>query len=151
MSRLLITVVCKILWRCSINYEVASPERICDLPQNLLEPLLVGAVARHGARVRFITEFIRCEQDADGVTSWVRERDSGREYAIRSKYVIGADGANSRVEQAGLPLEGRMGVSGSINIVFEADLSRFVAHRSSVRLQRRRTGHRGRSDGSAVA
>ena len=115
------------------DYELASPERICDLPQNLLEPLLVGAAARHGARVRFNTEFIRCEQNSDGVTSWVRERDSGREYAIRSAYLIGADGANSRVvEQAGLPLEGRMGVSGSINIVFEADLSRFVAHRPSV-------------------
>jgi 2,4-dichlorophenol 6-monooxygenase len=25
------------------DYELASPERICDLPQNLLEPLLVGA------------------------------------------------------------------------------------------------------------
>jgi 2,4-dichlorophenol 6-monooxygenase len=115
------------------DYELAGPERICDLPQNLLEPLLVGAAARHGARVRFNTEFLRCERDADGVTSWVRERDSGREYAIRSAYLIGADGAKSRVvDQAGLPLEGRMGVSGSINIVFEADLSRFVAHRPSV-------------------
>ncbi|WP_328805465.1 FAD-dependent monooxygenase [Rhizorhabdus histidinilytica] len=115
------------------DYELASPEQICDLPQNLLEPLLVGGAARQGARVRFSTEFLRCEQDSEGVTSWVRERDTGREYAIRSKYLIGADGANSRVvDQAGLPLEGKMGVSGSINIVFEADLSRFVAHRPSV-------------------
>lgn len=36
------------------DYELASPERICDLPQNLLEPLLVGAAARHGARVASI-------------------------------------------------------------------------------------------------
>lgn len=115
------------------DYELASPERICDLPQNLLEPILVARAARHGARVRMSTEFVRFEQDENGVTSIVKERDGAREYAIRTKYLIGADGANSRVvEQAQLPLEGRMGVSGSINIVFECDLAKYVAHRPSV-------------------
>jgi len=33
---------------------------------------------------------------------------------------------------AGLPFEGSMGVGGSINILFKADLSRYVAHRPSV-------------------
>jgi 2,4-dichlorophenol 6-monooxygenase len=35
-------------------------------------------------------------------------------------------------EHAGLPLRGQMGVAGSINIVFEADLSHLVADRPSV-------------------
>ena len=34
-------------------------------------------------------------------------------------------------EDIGLPMVGRMGVAGSINIVFEADLTRYVAHRPS--------------------
>jgi 2,4-dichlorophenol 6-monooxygenase len=47
--------------------------------------------------------------------------------------MIGCDGANSKVlEDLDLPLEGEMGKSGSINMLFEADLSKFVAHRPSV-------------------
>jgi 2,4-dichlorophenol 6-monooxygenase len=42
-------------------------------------------------------------------------------------------GANSLVaEHAGLPFEGKMGVGGSMNILFRADLSKYVAHRPSV-------------------
>ncbi len=58
---------------------------------------------------------------------------TGKEFTVRSKYLIGADGGNSKVaEDAGLSFEGRMGVAGSMNILFEADLSRYVAHRPSV-------------------
>ncbi|HKY21354.1 MAG TPA: FAD-dependent monooxygenase [Vicinamibacterales bacterium] len=115
------------------DYELSSPTMMCDLPQNLLEPLLVGHATRRGADVRFHTEFISLRQDPEGVTAVVRDRLLGQEYEIRAKYLIGADGANSRVvEQIKLPLEGKMGVSGSINVVFEADLSEFVAHRPSV-------------------
>lgn len=35
-------------------------------------------------------------------------------------------------EHVGLPLNGQMGVAGSINIVFEADLAQYVADRPSV-------------------
>ena len=35
-------------------------------------------------------------------------------------------------EHAGLPFEGKMGVGGSMNILFRADLSKYVAHRPSV-------------------
>ena len=52
--------------------------------------------------------------------------------SVRCKYLVGADGGNSLVaEHAGLPFEGKMGVGGSMNILFRADLSRFVAHRPS--------------------
>ena len=54
-------------------------------------------------------------------------------YRIRAKYMIGADGARSVIaEQLGLPMEGEMGLEGSMNIEFEADLSKYVAHRPSV-------------------
>jgi hypothetical protein len=72
-------------------------------------------------------------QDADGVTTTCRDRLTGKEVTIRSKYLLGADGGNSRVaELEKLPFEGQMGVGGSMNIIFKADLSKYVAHRPSV-------------------
>lgn len=115
------------------DYEKASPTMICDLPQNLLEPMFIRAAAHQGSKVRFDTEYVDHVQDADGVTVTLRDHVTNGTYTVRCKYLIGADGANSRVvEHLGLPLEGEMGKSGSINMVFEADLSRYVAHRPSV-------------------
>ncbi|TGE01313.1 FAD-dependent oxidoreductase [Methylobacterium nonmethylotrophicum] len=115
------------------DYDLASPSKMCDVPQTLLEPVVLGAAAARGTRVRFDTEYLGLEQDQDGVTATVRDRLSGNEYRIRAKYLIGADGGRSKVaEDIGLPFEGRMGVAGSMNIVFKADLSRYVAHRPSV-------------------
>jgi 2,4-dichlorophenol 6-monooxygenase len=115
------------------DYTRASPSSICDLPQTLMEPILIGNAAARGARVRFDTEYLSLAQDDDGVTATVRDRLRGDTYTIRAKYLIGADGGRSKVaEDIGLPFEGRMGVAGSMNIVFEADLSRYVAHRPSV-------------------
>ena len=115
------------------DYALASPSSICDIPQNLLEPVLLGNAAARGTRVRFDTEYLSLEQDAAGVTATVRDRLSGETYRIRAKYLIGADGGRSKVaEDIGLPMVGRMGVAGSMNIVFHADLSRYVAHRPSV-------------------
>ncbi|HEX8520140.1 MAG TPA: FAD-dependent monooxygenase, partial [Pseudonocardia sp.] len=54
-------------------------------------------------------------------------------FDIRAKYVIGADGGRSQVAaDVGLPFEGQMDLAGSMNIVFDADLSHLVAHRPSV-------------------
>ncbi|GGC65576.1 2,4-dichlorophenol 6-monooxygenase [Siccirubricoccus deserti] len=115
------------------EHAMASPSAICDLPQNLLEPLLIGNAAARGTRLRFDIEYLSLEQDAHGVTARVRDRLDGTEYPIRAKYLIGADGGRSKVaEDIGLPFEGQMGIAGSMNIVFEADLSRYVAHRPSV-------------------
>ncbi len=115
------------------DYALASPSIICDIPQDLMEPVLFGNACARGTRARFDTEYLSLEQDADGVTAMVRDRLSGTEYQIRAKYLIGADGGRSKVaEDIGLPMHGKMGVAGSMNIVFRADLSRYVAHRPSV-------------------
>ncbi|MEU4097691.1 FAD-dependent monooxygenase [Streptomyces sp. NPDC026673] len=113
-------------------HELASPSRMCDMPQNWMEPVLVDAAVARGTQLRYSTVYKSFEQDADGVTVVVEDRLRGDEYAIRAKYLIGADGGRSKVaEDAGLPMGGKMGVAGSVNIVFEADLSRYVAHRPS--------------------
>jgi 2,4-dichlorophenol 6-monooxygenase len=115
------------------DYTLASPTTICDVPQDLMEPMLIGTAARRGATVCFNWEYLSLQQDADGVTADIMDRVSGVTHQVRAKYLIGADGGRSKVvEDIGLPMEGKMGVAGSMNIVFEADLSRFVAHRPSV-------------------
>jgi 2,4-dichlorophenol 6-monooxygenase len=119
--------------RRKADYTLASPTTICDLPQNLLEPILFGAACERGTRPRFDFEYLSHVQDETGVTATVRDRLSGEDVQIRAKYLIGADGGRSKVaEDIGLPMVGQMGVAGSMNIVFEADLSAYVAHRPSV-------------------
>jgi len=115
------------------DYVLQSPCTMLDAPQTITEPILVKAAQEHGARIRFDTEYLSHTQDETGVTSIVRDRLTGAEYAIRSRYLIGADGARSKVAaDAGLPFEGPGATGGAMNIVIEADLSRFVAHRPSV-------------------
>lgn len=115
------------------DYDIASPTVMCDLPQHLLEPLLLSAAGPKKTNVRYDTEYLSHIQDDKGVTVTVRDRLTGQEYQIHAKYLIGADGARSKVvEDIDLPMTGKMGLSGSINVVFEADLSKYVAHRPSV-------------------
>ncbi|EXG80593.1 FAD-dependent oxidoreductase [Cryptosporangium arvum] len=115
------------------DYQLASPCTMVDAPQTITEPILVQAAQARGARVRFDTEYLSHVQDADGVTTRVRDRLTGAEYDVRSLYLVGADGARSKVAaDAGLPFEGPGAVAGALNIIIEADLTRFVAHRPSV-------------------
>lgn len=115
------------------DYLQASPSPNCDIPQTLLEPIVIGQAAARGSRVRFDTEYVGLVQDDDGVDVTVRDRVTGHEYVIRARYVIGADGGRSQVaEDVGLPFEGQMDLAGSMNIVVHADLSHYVEHRPSV-------------------
>ena len=115
------------------DYRLASPCLPVDIPQTYLEPILVRNAAMRGAHARFSTEYLGHTQDADGVDVRVRDRITGREYSIRAKYLIGADGARSTVaEELGLPMEGAMDIAGSMNITFKADIEAYVGHRPSV-------------------
>lgn len=112
---------------------LSSPTFMNDLPQTFMEPLLFKTACSRGTQARMSTEYLRHEQDAEGVTTTCLDRLSGREITIRSKYLVGADGGNSLVaENEGLEISGQMGVGGSMNILFRADLSKYVAHRPSV-------------------
>ncbi len=115
------------------DYDLASPCQICDIPQTLLEPIIVGKAMQTGTIARFKTEYVSHTQDSNSVVSTVRDRVADQTYRIRSKYLLGADGANSQVaNDIGLSMEGKMGLEGSMNIEFESDLSKYVAHRPSV-------------------
>ncbi len=112
---------------------LSSPTHMNDLPQTFMEPLLFKTACSRGTQARMSTEYMSHVQDADGVTTTCLDRLTGKELTIRSKYLIGADGGNSLVaENENLPIAGKMGVGGSMNILFRADLSKYVAHRPSV-------------------
>ncbi len=112
---------------------MSSPTKMNDMPQTYMEPLLFKTACQRGTQARMSTEYLGHVQDAEGVTTTCRDRLTGKDITIRSKYLIGADGGKSLVaEHAGLPFEGKMAVGGSMNILFKADLTKYVAHRPSV-------------------
>lgn len=115
------------------EHHLSSPCFMNDLPQTFMEPLLFKTACARGTQARMSTEYLAHEQDDDGVTATLRDRLAKREYQVRAKFLIGADGGNSSVAaHCDLPFEGKMGVGGSMNILFRADLSKYVAHRPSV-------------------
>ncbi|QZT55548.1 FAD-dependent oxidoreductase [Mycolicibacterium austroafricanum] len=115
------------------DYRLASPCELVDIPQTYLEPILVRNATSRGTQTRFSTEYVSHAQDTSGVDVQVRDRLTGNQYTIRAKYLIGADGARSKVAaDIGLPFEGAMDIAGSMNITFKADIASHVAHRPSV-------------------
>ena len=115
------------------DYLQGSPCPLLDIPQPYLEPVLVKNAAERGAQMAFNTEYLSHVQDETGVTSTLRDRLTGREYTVRSRFLVGADGARSTIaEELGLPIEGTMGRAGTIYTLFRADLARYVEHRPSI-------------------
>jgi 2,4-dichlorophenol 6-monooxygenase len=115
------------------EYVLSSPEPMANCAQTVLEPMLLGAARDAGADIEFGTEFVELHHDANGVTSVIRDRATGEARTVRSRYVIGADGANSRVlTEAGLTVDGRDDLGHAANIWFRADLARFFEHRPGV-------------------
>jgi 2-polyprenyl-6-methoxyphenol hydroxylase-like FAD-dependent oxidoreductase len=102
--------------------DVSPCERVF-LSQNALEPLLKERAVALGAEFRFATEVVSIEQDSNGVTAQLRDRDSGEMTLVRAKYAIAADGAHSRIrQQLGMKMLGHSTFSHSVTIYFRADL-----------------------------
>ncbi|OAV62142.1 FAD-dependent oxidoreductase [Enteractinococcus helveticum] len=112
------------------EYLTASPMQGCDIPQDRLEPILLGEAARLGARIRFQTSFVSLDQDDDGVDVHVVDGLTGKAETLRAQYVVAADGGRSPVAKAvGATFEGESGLADAFNISFTADLTHLVAHR----------------------
>ncbi len=77
----------------------ATPEPPHRVNQKFLEPILMAhAASRPLVDLRTETTFVRLEQDNDGVTARIVDRD-GQEHDIRGKFLIGADGGRSAVRK----------------------------------------------------
>src|SRR3954471_565801 len=111
------------------DYEAASPCVMSDLPQSLLEPVLVEEATKLGAEFRFNTEFISQNEVAKGVITTVRNRGTDETYEITSQYLIGADGARSKVlDSLGIEIDGKQ-LNTAFNVHIKAELSKYIAHR----------------------
>jgi putative polyketide hydroxylase len=105
-----------------------SPTSACTCAQEVLEPVLVGAVRHAGlCDVRFHCEVQALDQNASGVTATLVDRSGGDDVRVHASYVIAADGTQSGIRDAlGIPMDGKVGVSHEVQIVFTADLSAWV-------------------------
>jgi 3-(3-hydroxy-phenyl)propionate hydroxylase len=64
-----------------------------------VEDAIDGAARKRGAEIRQSCEVIGVDQDQDGVTVTTRDRETGEEGTVRARWLIAADGANSRVRE----------------------------------------------------
>lgn len=111
--------------------EHLSPSSRAFITQIGLEPILRDETHGRGSQTRFSTELVSFEQDDDEVRSVIRDRDTGEETSVRSKYLIGADGAHSRVrQQLGIDMLGRGDFASCITIYFRADIDALVGDRN---------------------
>ena len=121
----------RVPWRSGAQSMAVSPVRNCLCAQDDLEPVLRDFAERQGCgELRFSTEVGACAQDEAGVTATLTDRVSGGETRVRAQYVIAADGAQSLIRrQLDVRMLGREKVYESVNILLNADLRPWTAHR----------------------
>lgn len=108
-----------------------SPAKRVFISQSVLEPLLKARALELGAALHFGTELASFEQDAEGVTAVIRDRDSGRTTEVRARYLVAADGARSPIrEKLGIRMAGRGTFSRSITIYFRANVEPLLRGRN---------------------
>ena len=108
-----------------------TPTRNCLCAQDDLEPVLRRfAEDSKLGELRFSTELTALTYDDKGVSAVLLDRTSNTVRVIRARYLIAADGAQSRVRrQLGARMVGEERIYDSVNILFHADLTQWVEHR----------------------
>ena len=111
--------------------DAVSPCRRLFVTQPGLEPILRQRAERAGAQVADGLEVINVEQEKESVTVLAKDVESGQQRRFTGQYLIGADGAHSKVrELVNILFDGRGVFSNSITIYFHADLARFMVGRA---------------------
>lgn len=92
------------------------------IPQYTVEEVMrAHAQTLPSVEIRFNCEMLDFEQDGQRVNARVRDTAAGRDFVVRSDYLVGADGARSSVREAiGAKMEGTYGLSRNYNVVFRA-------------------------------
>jgi 2-polyprenyl-6-methoxyphenol hydroxylase-like FAD-dependent oxidoreductase len=92
------------------------------IPQYHLEEVMrAHAQSLPSVSIRFNCELKSLDQHDDGVEAQLLDRKSSTTRVERFSYVVGADGAGSRVrDMIGARLEGQRGLSRNLNVVFRA-------------------------------
>lgn len=111
-----------------------TPTPLRNLSQHRFEPILVDELRlAPGAELRYRQQWERSEQIDDVVVSDVLDLDTGETSRVRSRYVIGCDGAGSRVRKLlGIEMVGPPLLQCYLMIHFGADLRALTAERPAV-------------------
>jgi 2,4-dichlorophenol 6-monooxygenase len=106
------------------HWSSASPWRQLNLPQIRLEPLMKArAEELSPGRIRFGHELLDLQQDDDGVMASIRDCASGREYVVRCRYLIGADGGRRVPGLIGVGYDGLGVITQTATLHVSADFS----------------------------
>ncbi|HET8846744.1 MAG TPA: FAD-dependent monooxygenase, partial [Ktedonobacteraceae bacterium] len=101
----------------------ASPAPGSLITQDILEPILRAEAEKLGGDLRFNTQLLSSEQDADGVSAVIRDLSSGEKRTVRARYLIAADGNDSPLrEHLGIKVHGPGTLSNQMFMIFKADL-----------------------------
>ncbi len=93
------------------------------IAQDVLEPVLRAGAEQLGGKLCFGTELVSFEQDEEGVTATIRERESGKTHTVRTRFLVAADGSHSPIREGlGIGKHGVESLFHCISIIFEADL-----------------------------
>jgi 2,4-dichlorophenol 6-monooxygenase len=111
-----------------------TPTPLRNLSQHRLEPILADTLrTTSDAELVYGQEWRSADQDADGVTSRVRDHATGAIYEIRSRWLIAADGASSPVRRAlAIAPIGPDRLQSFVMIHLEADFRALVGERRGV-------------------
>lgn len=74
-------------------------------------------------RVRFNHELTGLTQDESGVLATIRDKDAGRDYTVRARYVIAADGGRTIGALLGVGMSGPRDIMRMVSVHLTADLS----------------------------
>ena len=108
--------------QCSTVRDERYSEHSQWIPQYKVEGVMRQHVASlPSVEMRYGCEYLDFVQDHDGVTLRYCETESGETHSLRVDYLIGADGARSKVrDDIGAKMVGTYGLSRNYNIIFRA-------------------------------
>jgi 2,4-dichlorophenol 6-monooxygenase len=111
-----------------------TPTPLRNLSQHRFERILAARIVKQPeTEIRYGQQWEGASQDESGVTSTVRDLGNGETYEIRSRYLIAADGAGSRVRKSlGIEMDGPPRLQSFLMIHFEANLRSIVRDRPGV-------------------
>lgn len=108
------------------TWVAASPLLSTNLPQIRLEPILRRRAEELAPeKVRFHHELVRIEQDAQGVTATILDRDTENEYTVRAQYVLACDGGRTVGRTLGIDMVGLRRAASQVSFHISADFTQW--------------------------
>ncbi|KAB5575472.1 FAD binding domain-containing protein [Coniochaeta sp. 2T2.1] len=111
------------------EFKLASPCEQADLPQSVLEPILLRMTTQNGFKIRWDMQFVECHEDPETgkMHSVILDLMTQERITIISKYLCGADGARSAVaRELQLPFNDQSPGGLALNVLVEADMDHLL-------------------------